>query len=90
VATAEPLKRARLYDRELLRGDAAWINSEEKVSPAPVKVLTKRIHLIQRRSYGLRYQEYRPLKILTYILPASIKLTFPTIFTYRQTAWIVQ
>ena len=51
-------------------GIAAYIKSEEKVSLRFVEGLNNKIRVIQRRSYGLRDQEYLRLKVLTCMLPA--------------------
>jgi transposase len=51
-------------------GIAAYIHSEDKVSLGFVEGLNNKIRVIQRRSYGLRDQEYLRLKVLTCMLPA--------------------
>jgi transposase len=51
-------------------GIAAYCKPENKVSFGFVKGSNNEIHVIQRRAYGLRDEEYLRLKILTCMLPA--------------------
>ena len=50
-------------------GIAAYCRPENKVSLGFVEGLNNKIRVIQRRSYGLRDEEYLRLKILTCMLP---------------------
>ena len=50
-------------------GIASYCRSENKVSLGFVEGLNNKIRVIQRRSYGLRDEEYLRLKILTSMLP---------------------
>lgn len=50
-------------------GIAAYCKPENKVSLGFVEGLNNKIRVIQRRSYGLRDEEYLRLKILTCMLP---------------------
>lgn len=50
-------------------GIAAYCKPENKVSLGFVEGLNNKIRLIQRRSYGLRDEEYLRLKVLTCMLP---------------------
>ena len=50
-------------------GIAAYCNPENKVALGFVEGLNNKIRVIQRRSYGLRDEEYLALKILTSSLP---------------------
>lgn len=50
-------------------GIAAYCKPENKVSLGFVEGLNNKIRVIQRRSYGLRDEEYLRLKILTSMLP---------------------
>jgi transposase len=50
-------------------GLAAYCKPENKVSLGFVEGLNNKIRVIQRRSYGLRDEEYLRLKILTCMLP---------------------
>ena len=50
-------------------GIAAFCKSENKVSLGFVEGLNNKIRVIQRRSYGLRDEEYLRLKVLTCMLP---------------------
>jgi transposase len=50
-------------------GIAVYCNPENKVSLGFVEGLNNKIRVIQRRSYGLRDEEYLRLKILTCMLP---------------------
>jgi transposase len=50
-------------------GLAAYCNPENKVSLGFVEGLNNKIRVIQRRSYGLRDEEYLRLKVLTCMLP---------------------
>src|SRR4030067_1167977 len=50
-------------------GIAAYCESEEKFSLGFVEGVNTKIRVIQRRAYGLRAEEYIPLKILTCMLP---------------------
>jgi transposase len=50
-------------------GIAAYCKPENKVSLGFVEGLNNKIRVIQRRAYGLRDEEYLPLKILTCMLP---------------------
>ena len=49
-------------------GIAAYCKPENKVALGFVEGLNNKIHVIQRRSYGLRDEEYLRLKILTCML----------------------
>jgi transposase len=51
-------------------GIAAYCQPDNKVSLGFVEGLNNKIRVIQRRSYGLRDEEYLRLKILTCMLPA--------------------
>jgi transposase len=51
-------------------GIAAYCRPENKVSLGFVEGLNNKIRVLQRRSYGLRDEEYLRLKILTCMLPA--------------------
>jgi transposase len=51
-------------------GIAAYCKPDNKVSLGFVEGLNNKIRVIQRRSYGLRDEEYLRLKILTCMLPA--------------------
>jgi transposase len=51
-------------------GIAAYCTPDNKVSLGFVEGLNNKIRIIQRRSYGLRDEEYLRLKILTCMLPA--------------------
>lgn len=51
-------------------GIAAFCESENKVSLGFVEGLNNKIRVIQRRTYGLRDEEYLRLKVLTCMLPA--------------------
>ncbi|MFZ2147036.1 MAG: ISL3 family transposase [Sedimentisphaerales bacterium] len=65
----EPFEKfARMIDRHW-EGIAAYCLSENKVSLGFVEGLNNKIRVIQRRSYGLRDEEYLRLKILTCMLP---------------------
>jgi len=59
---------AKLIDRHW-DGIAAFCESENKVSLGFVEGLNNKIRVIQRRSFGLRDEEYLRLKILTCTLP---------------------
>lgn len=48
---------------------AAYCKPENKVSLGFVEGLNNKIRVIQRRSYGLRDEEYLRLKILASMLP---------------------
>ena len=50
-------------------GIAAYCKPENKVSLGFVEGLNNKIRVIQRRSYGLRDEEYLRLKVLTCMLP---------------------
>jgi transposase len=50
-------------------GIAAYCRPENKVSLGFVEGLNNKIHVIQRRAYGLRNEEYFRLKVLTCMLP---------------------
>jgi len=50
-------------------GIAAYCQPENKVSLGFVEGLNNKIRVLQRRSYGLRDQEYLRLKVLTCMLP---------------------
>jgi transposase len=52
------------------KGIAAFIRLEEKVSLGFVEGLNNKIRVLQRRSYGLKDEEYLRLKVLTCMLPA--------------------
>ena len=62
-------KFAEMIDRRW-DGIAAYCRLENKVSLGFVEGLNNKIRVIQRRSYGLRNEEYLRLKILTCTLPA--------------------
>jgi transposase len=49
-------------------GITAYAKAENKVSLGFVKGLNNKIRVIQRRAYGLRYEEYLRLKVLTCML----------------------
>jgi transposase len=61
-------KFAEMIDRHW-DGIAAYCRPENKVSLGFVEGLNNKIRVIQRRSYGLRDEEYLRLKILTCMLP---------------------
>lgn len=61
-------KFAALVDRHW-EGIAAYFKPENKVSLGFVEGLNNKIRVIQRRSYGLRDEEYLRLKVLTCMLP---------------------
>lgn len=61
-------KFAEMIDRHW-DGIAAYCTPENKVSLGFVEGLNNKIRVIQRRSYGLRDEEYLRLKILTCMLP---------------------
>ncbi len=50
-------------------GIAAFCKSENKVFLGFVEGLNNKIRVIQRRSYGLKDEEYLRLKVLTCMLP---------------------
>jgi len=62
-------KFAEMIDRHW-DGIAAYCKPDNKVSLGFVEGLNNKIPVIQRRSYGLRDEEYLRLKILTCMLPA--------------------
>mgnify|MGYP001601373990 CR=1 FL=1 len=49
-------------------GIAAYSKAENKISLGFVEGLNNKIRVIQRRAYGLRYEEYLRLKVLTSML----------------------
>ena len=49
-------------------GIASYCHPENKVSLGLVEGLNNKIRVIQRRSYGLRNEEYLRLKVLTCML----------------------
>ncbi|WP_291147314.1 transposase [Dokdonella sp.] len=62
-------------------GIAAYCQPENKVSLGFVEGLNNKIRVLQRRSYGLRDEDYLRLKILTCMLPQlwkSQKITHTT------------
>ena len=61
-------KFAEMIDRHW-DGIAAYCKPENKVALGFVEGLNNKIRVIQRRSYGLREEEYLRLKILTCMLP---------------------
>lgn len=61
-------KFAKMIDRHW-SGIAAYSKPENKVSLGFVEGLNNKIRVIQRRSYGLRDEEYLRLKVLTTMLP---------------------
>ena len=61
-------KFAEMIDRHW-DGIAAYCRLENKVSLGFVEGLNNKVRVIQRRSYGLRNEEYLRLKILTCMLP---------------------
>ena len=61
-------KFARMIEKHW-EGIAAYCQPENKVSLGFVEGLNNQIRVIQRRSYGLRDEEYLRLKILTCMLP---------------------
>jgi transposase len=61
-------KFARMIDRHW-GGIAAYCKPENKVALGFVEGFNNKIRVIQRRSYGLRDEEYLKLKILTCMLP---------------------
>ena len=65
----EPYEKfAKMIDRHW-DGIAAYCKPENKVSRGFLEGLNNKIRVIQRRSYGLRDEEYLRLKILTCMLP---------------------
>ncbi|MBU2228112.1 MAG: transposase, partial [Proteobacteria bacterium] len=65
----EPFEKfAKMIDSHW-EGIAAYCLPENKVSLGFVEGLNNKIRVIQRRSYGLRDEEYLRLKILTCMLP---------------------
>ncbi len=62
-------KFAQMIDRHW-DGIAAYCKPENKVALGFVEGLNNKIRVIQRRTYGLRDEEYLRLKILTCMLPA--------------------
>ena len=65
----EPFEKfAQMIDKHW-DGIAAYCRPENKVSLGFVEGLNNKIRVIQRRSYGLRDEEYLRLKILTCMLP---------------------
>jgi len=65
----EPFEKfAKMIDKHW-DGIAAYCRPENKVSLGFVEGLNNKIRVIQRRSYGLRDEEYLRLKILTCMLP---------------------
>ena len=66
----EPYQKfAAMIDRHW-DGIAAYCHPENKVALGFVEGLNNKIRVIQRRSYGLRDEEYLRLKVLTCMLPA--------------------
>jgi transposase len=61
-------KFAQMIDRHW-DGIAAYCKPENKVALGFVEGLNNKIRVIQRRSYGLRNEEYLRLKVLTCMLP---------------------
>ena len=61
-------KFAKMIDRHW-EGLAAYCKPENKVALGFVEGLNNKIRVIQRRSYGLRNEEYLRLKVLTCMLP---------------------
>jgi transposase len=61
-------KFARMIDRHW-DGIAAYCKPENKVALGFVEGLNNKIRVIQRRTYGLRDEEYLRLKVLTCMLP---------------------
>ncbi len=61
-------KFAEMIERHW-HGIATFCKSENKVSLGFVEGLNNKIRVIQRRSYGLRDEEYLRLKVLTCMLP---------------------
>jgi len=61
-------KFAEMIERHW-EGIAAFCKSENKVSLGFVEGLNNKIRVIQRRSYGLRDEEYLRLKIITCMSP---------------------
>ncbi len=59
---------ARLVERHW-EGIVAYFNPDNKVSLGFVEGLNNKIRVIQRRTYGLRDEEYLRLKVLTCMLP---------------------
>jgi len=51
-------------------GIAAYCKPENKVALGCVEDLNNKIRVIQRRTYGLRDEEFLRLKVLTCMLPA--------------------
>jgi len=66
-----------------LDGIAAFCKSENKVSIEFVEWLNNKIRVIQRRTYGLRDEEYLRLEALTTMLPEIWKMaqSYPFSFT---------
>jgi transposase len=50
-------------------GIAAYCKPEDKVSLGFVEGLNNKVRVLQRRTYGLRDEEYLRLKVLTCMLP---------------------
>ena len=65
-------KFAEMIDRHW-DGIAAYCRPENKVSLGFVEGLNNKIRVIQRRAYGLRDEEYLRLKVLTCMLPRTLK-----------------
>jgi transposase len=61
-------KFAKMIDRHW-DGIAAYCKPENKVALGFVEGLNNKIRVLQRRSYGLRNEEYLRLKVLTCMLP---------------------
>ncbi len=65
----EPYKKfAEMIERHW-EGIAAYCKPENKISLGYIEGLNNKIRVIQRRAYGIRYEEYLKLKILTCTLP---------------------
>ena len=68
VATTEAVREVRGDDRPHWDGIAAYCKPENNVALGFVEGVNNKIRVIQRRSYGLRDEEYLRLKILTCML----------------------
>ena len=71
-------------------GIAAYCKPENKVSLGFVEGLNNKIRVIQRRAYGLRDEEYLRLKILTCMLPATLKCPKITHTTSAKTQFSIE
>jgi hypothetical protein len=69
VATPKTLREDPPDDQPTLRRQYRLRKPENKVTLDFLEGLNNKIRVIQRRSYGLRHEEYLRLKILTCMLP---------------------